>query len=108
MKAYVTQYNPRHNFAALQGQVEDVVFLTEHEYMPLPLPSHDGNKDIVKSIYASLKDFNPTGDFLVPVGSPISIGVAFAALDNCGVNEFNVLKWNNQSNRYDIVQVFTK
>jgi hypothetical protein len=106
MTAYVTQYNPRHNYASLKSAAGDVEFLTQDEYMPLPLPSHDRNKEIIKDISNNLVPFEPEKDFLVPVGSPIAIGLAFAALQDSGVGEFNVLKWNNQSNKYDVAKIF--
>lgn len=54
---------------------------------------------IVAKIKYALRNFKK-GDYLILIGSPVSIGIACAIAAEMTGGEFNVLKWDGQERRY--------
>jgi hypothetical protein len=61
---------------------------------------YTGSPSSYAGVRAALTDFNPSLDFLLPIGDPINIGLAFTALYRLGHTKIQVLKWNRIRSRY--------
>jgi len=104
-KVFVTQEISRINYASAL-EYGDVVFLTCDEYKPEPT-NGEINKEIKHSIAKHMKDYVPGVDYILTSGSPVSIlltGMIMAAT-TVAMTGHKILKWNNQSNRYDLCKI---
>ncbi len=54
---------------------------------------------ITARIKHGLRNFKP-GDYLLLIGSPVSIGIAFAIAADMTDGQFNILKWDQQERMY--------
>lgn len=63
------------------------------------------NERVAHAIRARLHDFQPSEDWILPVGSPYIIALVFLILGQMGVNHVNVLRWNNRDRRYTPMQI---
>ena len=106
-RVFVTQEITRINYADAMDY-GDVVFLTSDEYKPEPT---DGrmNATIKHDIGKKMVDYIPGVDYILTSGSPVSImvtgmiiGSQHARVNNGPRGVHRVLKWNNQSSRYDL------
>lgn len=59
----------------------------------------------VLAFKTALKNFNPATDYLLVVGDPVNIGLAFAVLLQMGIRVFRVLKFQRQAGQYITVTV---
>lgn len=55
--------------------------------------------EIVEALYDGLSDWR-SGDYLLPVGNPTTIGLAFAVLSDICHGEVNVLHWVAREREY--------
>ena len=91
-----------------------VVQRTEHNFVPatdfgdiefvalVNYPKFENPAKHIDFMKSKLADFGPT-DYLLVVGDPLNIGVAMAILAKRG--PFDVLKWDNMSNKYVPVSI---
>lgn len=96
---FVTQ-ETNHNFTKAERYGE-VVFLTSKEFSRSS--NSKRNDEIIEEMRHGLRNFRPGVDFLLPSGSPIAIGVAFAliclgCLDH--PKKIQVLQWDNREYNY--------
>lgn len=96
---YVVQDDPKKNYtSALDfGRVEGVLAAREEATM-LNVPQ------IVTKIRYALRNMT-SQDYLVLIGNPISIGIAFAVAAEVTGGMFNVLKWDQQEKRYFVAAI---
>lgn len=59
---------------------------------------------VIRTLKAKLKDFCDT-DYLLPIGDPIAIGLAFTIAVEMNRGKFRALKWDKQGNSYYVVNV---
>jgi hypothetical protein len=78
------------------------VFVVTDEYKPVPT-NGDINTRIVGDMKRKMSGYIPGLDYILTGGSPISIILVGMTLAR-GV-EHRVLKWNNQTNKYDLCLV---
>ena len=98
-KVFATQESGRHNLSHAM-EFGDLDVLTERDF-----PLFRDGEHTVKSIKDKLSYFYPEQDYLLLVGDPIIMGLAFAALANRGIRNIRVLKWDRQATRYIPVNV---
>ena len=91
---YVVQEDRRKNFTGCLefGSVE--CLLEEDQELTMM-----NTRKIIDIIRFKLQKMEP-GDFIVPTGNPVSIGIAFAVAAEVTGGQFNALKWDGQENRY--------
>ncbi len=99
MTVYVVQESG-HNFTKAE-QYGPLEFLCRKEF-PVFGNGREAHIDFVRS---RLNNFNPTDDVLLLTGDPGNIGVCFALILDLGFRAFRVLKWDNQSQMYNVVTV---
>lgn len=99
-KVFITQEGNR-NYTEAE-EFGEVKFLTCDEFSPIPTSGR--NKNIIRDIRANMSDYIPGVDFIMPAGSPITIGIAFMIAREKGTT-VNVLKWDSQYKRYNSVTV---
>lgn len=91
---YVVQEDGKKNMtSALEFGSMELVLEEKDEATMLNIPR------IVDKIKYGLRNFRK-GDYLILIGSPVSIGVACAVASDMTGGEFNVLKWDGQERRY--------
>lgn len=59
---------------------------------------------IVQRIRHGLRNMTPQ-DYILPIGNPLSIGIAFAVAAELTGGRFNALKWDGQETRYFSVSI---
>ncbi len=59
---------------------------------------------IIDLIRFKLQKMEP-GDYLVPTGNPVSIGIAFAVASEVTGGRFKALKWDGQEARYFVADI---
>ena len=91
---YVVQEDRRKNFVGCLefGSVE--CLLDEDQELSML-----NARKITDVLQFKLQKMEP-GDYLVPTGSPVSIGIAFAIAAQVTGGDFKALKWDGQENRY--------
>ena len=57
---------------------------------------------VLRELKSKLKDFRDQ-DYLLPLGDPIAIGLAFLAAIEANRGKVQVLKWNKRDNAYYVV-----
>jgi hypothetical protein len=92
---YVTQ-ETAHNFVDAE-KFGEVRFLTARE--PSKITGSLKNNDIMQEIADNMGEYRPGVDLLLPVGSPVNIGVAFAAALKRG-ESLRVLQWDKMEHGY--------
>jgi hypothetical protein len=92
---YVTQ-ETNHNFVDAE-KFGEVRFLTARE--PTKITGSLRNNDIVQEIIDNLNGYRPGVDMLLPVGSPLNIGIAIAAALKGGP-DLLVLQWDKMDHTY--------
>lgn len=99
-KVFATQESGRHNLSHAM-EFGDLEVLTERDF-----PSFRGGDDMARQIREKLSYFIPEQDYLLLVGDPIIMGIAFAALAaRNNVKSIRVLKWDRQATRYIPIHV---
>lgn len=98
-KVFATQESGRHNLSHAM-EFGDLEVLTERDF-----PSFRGGDDMAHQIHEKLSYFIPEQDYLLLVGDPIIMGIAFAALASRGTKSIRVLKWDRQATRYIPIHV---
>lgn len=98
-KVFVTQEISKINYSSAMDYGE-VVFLTSDEYKQLPT---DGriNNSIKAEIRKKMSEYIAGEDFILTSGSPVSI-LYTGMMISGQLAAHKILKWNNQSNHYDI------
>jgi hypothetical protein len=91
-KVFVTE-DTRHNLAHAM-EFGDIVILEREDF-----PQFRNGQEVVDRMRRALSDFT-TSDYLLVVGDPILMGLAFAILKGFGFNSIRVLKWDRQATRY--------
>lgn len=97
-KVFVTE-DTRHNLAHAM-EYGDIEILESADF-----PLFRNGQEVTDRIRRGLQLFNPEKDFLLLIGDPIIVGLAFAALDRMGHKVIRVLKWDRQSTKYIPVNV---
>jgi hypothetical protein len=69
------------------------------------VPGSAINRDIVTTIAAKLRHFNPDEDFLLISGSPYVGALCAWQLGRIGIHKFTILRWSNQDRCYYPVEV---
>ena len=107
-KVFVTQENHRLNYSDAE-RFGEVVFLTAREYSPNA--NSKRNEMIEEEIYEALSKFDPDEDSILLSGDPIIMALAFhqaadiPGRDRCEDLTISLLKWDNQTRRYNQVRV---
>ena len=96
---YLVQQDSRKNFTgALEyGSVEPL--LEEREELDM-----FNARKIIEKLTWGLRDMQQE-DFLIPMGNPVSIGIAFAIAAKITGGCFNALKWDGQEMRYFVSKI---
>lgn len=96
---YLVQQDTRKNFTgALEyGSVE--ALLEEREELDM-----FNTRKITEKLRAGLANMTED-DYLIPLGNPVSIGLAFAIAAHVTRGCFKCLKWDNQEMRYFVSQI---
>lgn len=106
-KVFVTQEVSKINYS-MAMDYGDVVFLTQDEYKPQPT-DHRMNNIIKHEMMKNFMDYVAGEDYILTSGSPVSIFIAAAmAAKRSPVGQLashKILKWNNQTNKYDLCLV---
>lgn len=99
-KVYVTQNTQLNLTPALR--FGEIIVLATWEFNGLWSPI--AGMEAVKAMKAKLADYDPTSDFILPIGDPLNMGAAFAIV---AVNHgrVRVLKWQKQNREYIPVEV---
>lgn len=98
---FVSQYVRNLDFAEASKHGE-VIFLTDKEYRPEPVPNASTNDMINNQIKMRLTDYIAGTDFLMTTGSGIP-NIIVGSLLRAG--EHKVLKWSNQRKTYELFKV---
>ncbi len=91
---YIIQEDPKKNTVGVLNYGSAEVLLTAYEEATML-----NIRDVVAKIRYGLRHMRPI-DYLVCIGNPVSIGVAFAVAAEFTGGRFKVLKWDNQEKRY--------
>lgn len=59
---------------------------------------------VLRELKQKLKDFNDQ-DYILPIGDPIAIGLAFTVAMELNRGKFRALKWDKVANSYYVVNV---
>lgn len=103
-KVYVTQYTPRVDFSKAQAYGE-VVFLTNEEYRPDPVPE-GWNESIARQIRDKLLNYNPGIDYIITTGSAIpNVITGMCLMQHRRDCKHNILKWSNRKDDYELFHV---
>lgn len=96
---YLVQQDSRKNFTgALEyGSVE--ALLEEREELDM-----FNTRKIIDKLRLGLRDMTKD-DYLIPMGNPVSIGLAFAIAAETTKGCFNALKWDSQDLRYFVAKI---
>ncbi len=98
MTVYVTQENPK----------VDIVSATQWgDLVPLASPFdqiHMNPGRVVSQVRRKLKGFDDD-DWLLAMGDPVIIGIAFAIAANANQGRVNILKWDKMEKTYYPVRV---
>lgn len=96
---YLVQHDSRKNFTgALEyGSIE--ALLGEHEELDM-----FNTRKIIDRLRLGLQQMTED-DYLIPMGNPVSIGIAFAIAAEVTGGCFNALKWDNQELRYFVSKI---
>lgn len=96
---YLVQQDSKKNFTgALEyGSVE--ALLEEREELDM-----FNTRKIIDKLRLGLRDMTED-DYLIPMGNPVSIGLAFAIAAEITNGCFNALKWDNQELRYFVAKI---
>lgn len=95
-RVYVVQDSPLKNLSIAKKYGEFRVLLGRSD--DLKGPEH-----MIRRLSADLIGIEPN-DYLLPVGNPLAIGLAFHIVLNY-VSGINVLKWDRGRYEYDVVRV---
>lgn len=99
-KVFATQESGRHNLSHAM-EFGDLEVLAERDF-----PMFRDGEDVARRIREKLSFFLPEQDYLLLVGDPIIMGIAFAALASRGsIKSIRVLKWDRQATRYIPINV---
>ena len=98
---FVAQYVRNLDFAEASKHGE-VVFLTDKEYRPEPVPNALINDSVNNEIRAKFSEYVAGTDFLMTTGSGIP-NIIMGNLLKAG--EHKVLKWSNQRKTYELFKV---
>lgn len=98
-KVFATQESGRHNLSHAM-EFGDLEVLAERDF-----PSFKPGHDVARQIRQKLSYFLPEQDYLLLVGDPIIMGIAFAALAARDIPSIRVLKWDRQATRYIPIHV---
>ena len=98
MAVYVTQENPRVDIvlASKWGEIESLASPFDQVHLN-PIK-------VVATIRRKLKDFNDD-DWLLAMGDPAIIGIAFAIAASINDHRVNILKWDKRDKSYYPVRV---
>lgn len=99
-RVYVVQEQNRLDYSDAE-RFGEVHFLTRLEYNGLR--NSIRNKQVVSDIKVGLAEFDPTIDYLLMTGSPVSMGYAFwlAMLEAARAGyRLNILQWDRESSQY--------
>jgi hypothetical protein len=96
-KVYPTQTSPKHDLSKALQFGDLMPCLTSADYA--------GSNTTYAKIRAMLAQFDSKVDFLLPIGDPVNIGLAFTALYRMGHNKVRVLKWHRVKAKYQPVLV---
>lgn len=96
---YLVQQDSRKNFTgALEyGSVE--ALLDEREELDM-----FNSRKIIDKLRFGLQRVTEA-DYIIPMGNPVSIGLAFAIAAELTGGCFNALKWDGQEMRYFVVKI---
>lgn len=93
-KVYVLQ-DTDHNLSHAT-QYGEFVFVNKTDY---PTWNHDVTDDFINNMSKVLSAYNSEDDYLLMIGDPISIGLAFVLLSQRH-EVLRLLKWDRQSGKY--------
>lgn len=99
-KVFVTQEVRSVNYATA-ADFGEVIFLALEEYKPEPTTG-DINTRIKVDMVNKFADYVAGRDYILTGGSPISILITGMLMGMAFGKNHKVLKWNNQSMRYDL------
>lgn len=93
---YVTQetefdFRPAERFGAVK-------FLTASDVHNSKNSLH--NSLLIKDMQRALRRYDPSKDFIVPVGSPYVQAIAFWVLGMMGHTSISILRWSNRDRLY--------
>ena len=97
-KVYVVQQSPKKDISDAK-RYGDIVYLLETPNRQAALDPHK----FVSSISSRLVDYNPTEDYILPIGDPIAIGVVTAIAAEFGHSKVNLLYWDRRIEKYSPV-----
>lgn len=101
-RVFVSNEGPfSYNVAEKYGEV---VFLTNREFSP-NRASRQNVQNVVE-IQQGMSGYIPGIDYLLPSGDPLAIGVMFAVAKREVAKSHNILKWDKQSNSYNLIQLY--
>ena len=97
-KVFIVQ-ETKHNIIGAMKYGELEILLPAHEQIVLSA-TNAGNK-----MKRKLSKFHPDEDFLILIGDPVAMGLAFALVSHYTHGRFRVLKWDRQEQMYYPIQV---
>jgi hypothetical protein len=102
-KVFVTQFDPRWDFAPALEWGSDVRFITDQEMVQQPCPPH-ANDLLMAQVKSNLKDYTSGEDFVVlTAAAPINVLVAMELAKKPGTHNF--LRWHTKRQKYNLYQV---
>ena len=106
-RVYITQNDKRINLEYIQKFFGTPVILTRYEFNPGLNASN--NRDVLMDISHNMRDYRPGVDWILPVGSPVLIGLTFmeAGKKSEESGQINILHWSNQSQSYRELHIDT-
>jgi len=104
---FVTQENPRLNYSDAERYGE-VVFVNVDEYSPNA--NSIRNQNILDNIDRLMRQYDPTTDYLLLSGDPVSMLLTFNTAAEIARNSFELdslrlLKWDGQNRSYNPIEI---